>query len=178
MKLQIAQIREGDNPFHFESAREPWLQAMMKKIGEEGYTFAAPMTVDLQLTKLEPDYYLRGDLKFGLEQPCARCAEPFALPLQHHFELALSHVPGLKKEEFAASEESEELDMNFFHGNEIDLGPVLEEQFFLSVPIKSVCKEDCKGICQKCGKNLNQGDCDCKSEDDDHPFSLLSKLKH
>lgn len=177
MKLRIAELREGENPFQMESGKEPWLRDLISRVEKEGFSFSAPMNVDIRLTKLEPDYYLRGSMGFALKQPCARCAETFELPIKHQFELALNHVPGLTKEVFQASEESEELDITFFHGNEIDLDPVLEEQFFLSVPLKSVCRDNCKGICQKCGKNLNQGACGCKESDPAHPFSILETLK-
>ena len=146
MKLIITQLHEGENRFHFESQRDSWVGEIVSRIGEGGYQVQGPLTVDLNLTKLEPDYYLKGEMAFKVEQTCARCAENYDLPIKHSFDVALAHVDANKVKAVAIAEESEVLDVNFFDGNEIELSPILEEQFFLSIPYQAVCKEDCKGI--------------------------------
>ncbi len=181
MKLQISQLNEGETPLHFESSKEGWLKELMARIEKQTkevrFEKSKPMLVDLRLTKLEPDYYLRGKMNFALGQVCARCAETFSQPIQQGFELALSHVSSGRHVEAKLEEESEELDINFFEGNEIDLAPVLEEQFYLSLPLKAVCDPNCKGICQHCGKNLNSGPCGCTKETNMSPFAVLKNLK-
>ena len=172
-------MKEGENLYHYESDKEVWLKEVMNHVKSEGVEVSGTLSVDLNFTKLEPDYYLRGDLKYGLRQPCSRCAEVVQCNIKHHFELALSQVgtsrPAVTEK---AAEESEEVDVIIFHGPEIVIDPMIEEQVILSVPYLSLCKEDCKGICQKCGKNLNEGVCQCSKESAEGPFSVLKNLKH
>lgn len=178
MKLPISRIEEGDNKLHFESARDGWVKQLITQIGDKGYRITGPLSIDMNLTKLEPDYYLRGKLETEIEQPCARCAESFKLPIGHSFELGLAHVSHQKAQDPLLSEESEELDVIYFEGPDIDVGAVIEEQFFLSIPYQAVCKESCLGLCQQCGKNRNLGPCECSKGMENSPFSVLKQLKH
>jgi len=177
MKLIISQLHEGENRFHFESQKDSWVNDVLTRVQSAGYTLRSPLGIDLNLTKLEPDYYLRGQMQFEVEQTCARCAETYGLPLTHGFDIALAHVAGAKVNTVEISEESEVLDVNFFDGNEIELGPIVEEQFFLSLPYQSLCKEDCQGICQQCGKNRNTDPCRCVETNKISPFSILQEHK-
>lgn len=176
MKLVISQLSEGENRFHFESPKDGWVKTVIAEVGKGGYRVKSEMEIDLNLTKLEPDYYLRGKMKFGVEQNCDRCAEGFVLPVDHSFDVALAHV-SVKAKKAELTDESEELDINFFEGNEIELVPVIEEQFFLSLPYQSICREECKGICQQCGKNLNVAECACQKNRKLTPFSVLQSYK-
>jgi uncharacterized protein len=179
MKLSISTLNEGENALEFNSIRDSWLKNLISRIEREGgFHFETPLGLDLRLTKLEPDYYLRGKMNYCIAVPCARCAESFKMPVDQAFELALSHVKSAEAGSEKISEESEELDINFFSGNEIDLEPMVEEQFQLSLPYKALCSNNCRGVCQKCGKNLNQGNCDCKSDSETNPFSILKQIKH
>src|SRR5262249_28756461 len=127
--------------------------------------------------KLEPDYYLRGKWETQVSQVCARCAEAFTLPLRQAFELGLAHISHRKAHDPDLAEESEELDVIYFEGPELDLRPVIEEQFFLSIPYQAVCQENCLGICQRCGKNRNVEPCTCAAAPDHNPFSGLQQMK-
>ncbi len=177
MKLLISQLIEGPNSFHFESQRDSWMGEVAARVGKAGHKVLSPLVADLSLTKLEPDYYLRGQMSFEVEQSCARCAEAFTLPIQHSFDVALAHVEHGRVKSVEIAGESEELDVNFFDGNEIELGPIVEEQFFLSLPYQAVCKDSCKGICQQCGKNLNVEPCACATGQKLSPFSILHEYK-
>ena len=183
MKLLVTQLHEGENTFSFDSQKDGWLREVIAQVEKQGYKLQGDMKVDMQLTKLEPDYYLRGKIRFPVEQTCARCADTFRMPIDHAFDVALAHVAhghdsrGVKSRAEALAEESEELDINFFEGPEIDLSPIVQEQFFLSLPYQSLCKTDCKGICQRCGKNLNAGDCGCPPLAKPNPFSVLQEFK-
>lgn len=172
-------MKEGENLFAYQSAKEGWLREVVSHVRSSGIDLVEPLEVKLNFTKLEPDYYLRGDLAYRVEQPCSRCAEPVKRPIAHHFELALSHVgvarPAAHEK---ATEESEEVDVIVFHGPEIALEPIVEEQVILSVPYLSLCRENCKGICQTCGKNLNEGTCQCSEKSTEGPFGVLKNLKH
>jgi uncharacterized protein len=71
----------------------------------------------------------------------------------------------------------DDMEVGFIKGEEIDLDDVIKEQLFLSLPIKSLCKTECPGLCHICGSNRNNGDCGCESENL-HPGLLeLKRLK-
>lgn len=59
---------------------------------------------------------------------------------------------------------------------EIDVDEILREQSYLAIPLRTLCSEDCKGICAGCGNALNNGDCCCSLEKSDSPFAVLKKL--
>lgn len=177
MKLLISQLHEGQNPFCFRSKTDPWIDTLVRDLETSGYVLKSPLEVNLELTKVEPDYYMRGKMQFVVEQTCARCVENFSFPVKHPFEVALAHVENTKVKSSQLSNESEELDINFFEGNEIDLDPILKEQFVLSLPYQSVCSGECRGMCQYCGKNLNHGPCECGDGHRISPFSTLRDLK-
>ncbi|MFM8313374.1 MAG: YceD family protein [Deltaproteobacteria bacterium] len=177
MKIAVTSLVEGENLFHFDSTKDSWLKELVQEISNEGYQFNTPLRVDANLTKVEPDFYLRGKLCCSVEQSCARCAEVFDLKVNSSFEVALANVPSGKLRSPELTEESEELDINFFEGNEIDLNPIITEQFFLSIPYQALCKPDCLGICQQCGSNLNTKMCQCAEKKSVTPFSVLQEVK-
>jgi uncharacterized protein len=177
MKLGLAQLKEGENAFQFTSPQDAWLVELAKRVKALGTRLLDPIKVEIKLTKLEPDYYLKGSLDFSAEQVCGRCAETFAMTVHHPFELGMAHVKSATPGEAALSEESEELDVTYFQGTELDLGPVIEEQVFLSLPYAPICRPDCKGICQKCGSDLNVGACLCAATKPPNAFAALGQLK-
>ena len=71
----------------------------------------------------------------------------------------------------------DDLSTAFYENDEIDLGALMHEQFVLSLPMKPLCSEGCKGLCPVCGTNLNKGTCDCKPVWEDPRFAALRELK-
>jgi uncharacterized protein len=145
-------------------------------VEKEGYRFVTPMQVDLKVTKLEPEFYIKGKLEFTVEQTCARCAETFPLSIRHPFDVAMAKLPQVRVRGTEIAEKADTLDVNFFEGNEIALNPIIEEQFFLSIPYQSLCRQECKGMCQKCGMNRNIKECGCKAVLEVSPFAALEGL--
>jgi len=105
---------------------------------------------------------------------CSRCLEPYTLPLHLHFDLLYTARP-----EDASGRESrvdeEEFTAVHFDGGRIDLDALLAEQIYLGIPLKPLCREECHGLCPRCGTNLNVGSCGCPEQPDPDP--RLSPLK-
>jgi len=95
---------------------------------------------------------------------------PVKIELNAMISLVLS--PGNK-----LSEEDKDIEHEAYHGDEIELSGYLMEQVAISLPVKVVCKEDCKGLCALCGANLNTEICACNREQFDPRFSVLKNLK-
>jgi len=136
----------------------------------------ARITGDVHLSKHGHDILVRGNLSGQLELTCSRCLEPFTAPAAIDFDLLL--VPGPAYAAAAKEELSpDDLDLDYYTGEIVDLESILREQIILMLPLKPLCDESCKGLCPYCGANLNRETCNCKNDAVDSPFARLAKLK-
>jgi len=106
------------------------------------------------------DIRLRGKLSAKLELQCARCLDPVAQSVEREFEL-LYRPLGADAGRDELSVTDAEAEIGYYQGDGILLEDVLREQVLLALPLKVTCREDCKGLCPHCGKNLNQEACAC-----------------
>ncbi len=131
--------------------------------------------------KIIKDIRLRGQLSAGLEMQCARCLEPVPQEVARDFEL-LYRPLGADAGRDELSVTDAEAEIGYYQGEGILLEDVLREQVLLALPLKITCREDCKGLCPHCGKNLNQEQCSCAVAADDPRWAALndirSKLEH
>ncbi len=93
-----------------------------------------------------------GKADLVLSIPCDRCLKDVKVPVSIRFE-----------EEFLSPDEqkSEDDEQSFMLGYELDLGALVNSEILVNMPVKVLCKPDCKGICKQCGHDLNEGDCGC-----------------
>ncbi len=121
-------------------------------------------------------FVLKGRLSGEMSVYCDRCLEPFSYPLDYPFRLFLASAGSDSGEsEVALSEE--DLYTSFFNGNEVDLDDIVREQIYLSLPMKTLCSEDCPGLCPKCGANLKEASCECDKSKGHPGFAKLKTLK-
>jgi uncharacterized metal-binding protein YceD (DUF177 family) len=124
--------------------------------------------------------HVRGHLRAGLGLECGRCLEPFSFSLDQ--ELDLFYLPHRAGEEGGEEDEVELSDRDmvvaYYEGERLDLGDMVREQFFLSIPLKRLCREDCRGRCPSCGANRNLESCSCPlpGEEPDPRLAGLKKL--
>jgi uncharacterized protein len=127
------------------------------------------------------DIRLRGRLSAGLELQCARCLEPLRQDVKRDFEL-LYRPLGADAGRDELSVTDAEAEIGYYQGEGLLLEDVLREQVLLALPLKVTCREDCKGLCPQCGKNLNQEQCSCSTEVEDPRWAALkdvrSRLEH
>jgi uncharacterized protein len=144
---------------------------------DPGLEFAgARITGSVHLSKHGHDILVRGNLSGQMELACGRCLEPFTVPAAIDFDLLL--VPGPANATAAQEELSpDDLDLDYYTGEIIDLESILREQIILMLPLKPLCEESCKGLCPHCGANLNRETCNCSTDAVDSPFARLAKLK-
>ena len=108
---------------------------------------------------------LTAELDAVLECLCARCLQAFIRPLHQHIEATLT----------ADGERADDPDLFPLDGDHIDVDEVVTTAFVLNMDQKMLCREDCKGLCERCGKNLNDGPCACKAENDPR-LAVLGQL--
>ena len=146
---------------------------------DSAYAVVAPVDLAFDIFKDKQTFRLSGTVKTTLRLPCSRCLEPFALPVDSAFELRYQpHAENAAKSGDEEDEiEEDDLSTAFYENDEIDLGQLMREQFLLSLPMKPLCSDDCKGLCPICGTNLNRGACECKREWDDPRLAALKQLR-
>lgn len=133
--------------------------------------------VDLKLTvhKDNARYRLVGRLTTTLEQSCGRCLEPFREPVDASFDIRyLPHSENAGDVEREVEED--DLSDAFYRDEVIDLRQLMEEQFYLALPMKPLCRPDCKGLCPNCGTNLNETTCECEIRWEDPRLAGLKAL--
>ena len=144
----------------------------------EGETFrvVAPVSLAFDIVKDKAHFQLIGTVKTTLELPCSRCVEPFLLPVENSFDLRYQ-PHAVNTGEGEREIEEDDLTTAFYENDQIDLRELMREQFYLALPMKPLCRDDCKGLCTICGTNLNRGTCDCKREWEDPRLAVLKTLK-
>ncbi|MFZ0287168.1 MAG: DUF177 domain-containing protein [Terriglobales bacterium] len=127
------------------------------------------------------DIRLNGDLAVQLETDCARCLEPVVTDVKHSFDL-LYRPLGADAGRQELSVTGAEAEISYYQGEGLLLEDVLREQVLLAVPLRAICRENCRGLCPQCGTNLNEKQCSCAEPVEDPRWSglkdLRSKLEH
>jgi uncharacterized protein len=122
------------------------------------------------------DIRLRGRLSAGLELQCARCLEAVRQDVSRQFEL-LYRPLGADAGRDELSVTDAEAEIGYYQGQGILLEDVLREQVLLALPLKTVCRQDCKGLCPQCGKNWNQEQCSCTVPAEDPRWEALKDIR-
>ncbi len=122
------------------------------------------------------DIRLNGNLAAKLELPCARCLDPVFREVNRKFDL-LYRPQGADAGREELSVTAAEAEVSYYQGEGLMLEDVLREQVLLAVPLKTICREDCKGLCPSCGKNLNLESCSCESTTPDPRWDALKDIR-
>ena len=173
MIIDLRSISRGAR--HFAFTFEPgWWQGFWQH--DQVLGLDCPLEVNIEISKAGNKYVLYGNLKGGLQLRCDRCLESYHNDLKANFRLILMLAPpDMDESELELSEE--DLSVDFIVGDEIDPGEIVREQVYLALPMKTLCKEDCSGLCPLCGTNLNMGRCECEPEVGHPGFRKLKKTK-
>lgn len=138
--------------------------------------FTAPLRGEVKFIRTIDGVLVMGNLTTETELACRRCAvefrQPIALELEEEFRSSYDINTGLK---LPAREDDDEATM-ISEQHMLDLSEVLRQDLILAVPPFPVCREDCKGLCPHCGKDLNEGLCDCSEEESDPRWAALQAL--
>ncbi len=126
--------------------------------------------------KIIQDIRIKGRLATSLEMSCARCLEAVTQDVKREFDL-LYRPLGTDAGRDEMSVTDAEAEISYYQGEGILLDDVVREQVLLSVPLKVTCREDCKGLCPHCGKNLNQEKCSCAVEVEEPRWAALKDIR-
>jgi uncharacterized protein len=155
-----------------------------------GFKATGPARLHLHFDRVnERDIVARGDLELHTAADCRRCLTDVRLDLPIHFALDFVNADKVRdllhaaddddtgESEIGGSFAPDEADQVVYTGKELDLAPVVREQILLALPMDALCTEDCKGLCQVCGGNLNERECSCDRHVPDPRWAKLKNIK-
>jgi uncharacterized protein len=126
--------------------------------------------------KILKDIRLNGDLAARFELTCARCLEPVLQDVSRKFDLLYRPLGAdAGREELSVT--AAEAEVSYYQGEGLLLEDALREQVLLALPLKVICRDDCKGLCPHCGKNLNVQPCACSEPAEDGRWSALKDIR-
>lgn len=135
----------------------------------------SPVNIHLRIDKADTEIFIKGDFSARLRLHCSRCLSEFEKEEYIHVDVvyhSLKEIESIEKHEI----KTDELNTDFYSGDEIDISALINEQIELNIPMKPLCDELCKGICPGCGADLNFQLCSCPKQKIDPRFAGLSKL--
>lgn len=160
---------------------------------DEELNAVGDMEAKLQITAGGDDFFVSGRATGRLKVECGRCLKEYEEVLDA--EIYAPFIPkdvwedaetGQKAREAREARDDREesgmgadgdSDVYYYEGNGLELYTLLRDQLLLSMPLKQVCSEECKGLCQRCGVDLNKKSCDCPEKEADNRFAVLKQLK-
>jgi len=164
IKIKVSNLTNGRYDFDFEG------KANDLEISDP---YVGNFNTNVSLNKFDSQIILDSEAGITADLICDRCAKEFKSVIKSNFKLVY-----LFRTHFDESEIERE-DVVYLHPDvdKIDLDKDIRDYALLAVPMKRLCSDDCKGLCPKCGKNLNDSLCDCTEEIIDPRWELIQKLK-
>jgi uncharacterized protein len=169
--LDLSRMREARDRVDrtFEPAALPAVDADTFRVG-------VPVRLTFDIHKDGREFHLIGRVVSTLTLACGRCLDDISLPVDLPFDLLyLPHQENAGGEEVEV--EHDDLTTAYYLNEEIDLGQLVVEQFYLALPMKPLCRETCRGLCSECGANLNTVTCACAHEWTDPRLDGLRALR-
>lgn len=120
------------------------------------------------------DIGIHGRISAEAGAECARCTAPVKLAVAQDFDLIYRPASAIERME-EIEIPRDELDVGFYMGEGVNLADVVKEQVILALPMKVLCRPDCRGLCPSCGANLNAGACRCPQPHSESAFGSLLK---
>jgi DUF177 domain-containing protein len=156
-------------PFAFELAFSP------RALNREPLLEISPVKLAGEVSRIEKAFAFDATMDYSGRLECSRCLASYPFENSEDFSLVLRKRPPLGSEEIALR--GEELDEYFYDDPVVSVEPIAEERIQMAVPMKPLCREDCRGICPRCGQDLNVTACGCVVENDDPRWEALKVLK-
>lgn len=165
MKILVSDIeeKEGLEIDFSEALEEPGIMSSEGPVGGH-------LSIHRHLTEVT----IEGGITAKIRLQCSRCLEIFMVPIE--MDISLTYLPVETLTEEAHEIHQDEADLGFYKNDELDITSIVQEQILLNLPMKPLCKPECKGLCPSCGMNLNTGKCNCVHDDIDPRWSALKRL--
>jgi uncharacterized protein len=163
MKIKISSLSDGVHNFNFDEA---------VKVINLSEPFFGNILVDAELNKSHNQLVLSAKLTAKVNFDCDRCNNNFNSTITNSYKMV--YLIGMQPQD------SQSINIAYLHADadKIILDDDVRDYALLAVPMKRLCNVYCKGLCIKCGKNLNEGDCGCDHDNIDDRWLPLLELKN
>lgn len=172
LTFRVEDIPEGGLEWTQEMPPE-WVDPLLgPQFNQDGHTIVLAITV----TRRGRNVLVRGRITGSLGYICSRCAGEARRAVDHAFShvfVSRSHHSVLPDD----IEDPSEAEFTFYDGHEVQIEPVVAEEFVLSMPWFPICMDSCLGLCPRCGQNFNEGRCTCEVDVVDPRWSPLKDLR-
>jgi len=158
MKVEARDLREA--PYDLQVN----VPASELELQDPEFRFQDSVTGAIRFRLVNNRVVADGDVATRVGTECVRCLTPITVPIQAHLDAVYENAAELLKPENKAFGNADQ-QISYFNGESIDPSPEVREVLMLELPTLPVCSETCKGLCPQCGKNLNEGPCDCQKQD-------------
>ncbi len=162
MIIKISNLSDGSYNYEFEG-----------EVAEVGLSlpYTGRYKTNLEFSKFQDQIILNSETKIEAGMVCDRCGEDYNKVIKSEYKM----VYLLRETE----EENESTDIVYLNADadKINIKDDVRDYALLAIPMKKLCNEDCKGLCYRCGKNLNEGACECNQNEIDEGLKPLLKLK-
>jgi uncharacterized protein len=135
-----------------------------------------PVFADFILTHKERDLRVEGAVRTAIRYQCSRCLKDFSHALDTSFNLFYLPQAEWKRDE-EVELKYEDMVIGYYDGIRLDVDLMVLEQIELAMPMKFICREDCRGLCPSCGADLNDGSCPCKGDATDTRLAVLKDFR-
>lgn len=179
IRIHPEELKEKELLLEFKEKPEtfPVLADMIK---QKECEVLIPIEIRVRVYQVGDIVEVEGKLETRVRLACSRCLKEYETRLASAFELTYTRDVSSSIEAVDHKEvelKAQEMGLIFFNGEQIDLMEGIQEQIVLAFPIQPLCQRHCKGLCSKCGADLNNGDCGCDRTPLNSKFSALRNLK-
>ena len=184
MKLSVDRLEATPTRHAFEAEPAWWNERMIEGL-EAGYDLDGPLRFRLDAHRIGTEVFLEGDFEGKIEVDCGRCLRRYRHPLAERFRLVLEAAgdrePADPEGARALARDGvalgDEVELGWYRGPEITLDAFFSELVSLALPLQPLCREDCAGLCPRCGAELGEIDCGCEEQKPTSPFAVLAALR-
>ena len=184
MRILVERFEETPTELSFE-ADTAWWRSNVGASPDLPASLDEPLRIGLRGHRMGDDLLLEGRLDGELALECSRCLARYRQPLREAFRVVLepagNRVPADPEGAEALERDGmclgEDIETGWYRGTEIDLGPFFREVVVTALPVQPLCREDCAGLCPRCGEDRNQVACDCPEFRNPSPFAVLETLR-
>jgi len=180
MHIRLEELTEGMLSLKFEEPPESF-PVLTEMVDSGVCEFLAPLKAALRAQRIGDMVEIEGNISTVVRMNCGRCLQSFKMPLESSFALAYSQKEPASEHSDSNKEEleltAEDMGLIYYQGEEINLKNEIQEQVVLAFPLRTICKPDCRGLCPKCGADLNTEECDCDRSSPVGKFDALKNLK-
>ncbi len=139
---------------------------------DEGWSLDA---VGLHIERRGGDVVVTGSFRATAQLQCSRCLEPLVTGVGPEVDLHLVPAPSARHEEVELR--PDDLELDFYQGDTLDVARLLRSETDLALPMKPLCRADCRGLCPVCGANRNVTACGCEARSVDPRLAPLEALR-